>query len=380
MKFLTIGDLQIDCDDANSQRSIQTRNTLGWLVDLIDNVKPDVVVHLGDYGENNNGVDHYSLMLMTWFISEVQRMVPCSFWLAGNHDFKTESGDVNLMQSLRYLMNENHQVAFPWCSGPENTFFCSYLAKDSSEKFRAEMGLLFEERSQQVLFSHLPVRGAMFAPGRYDEDGMDPNWFPGFTVVGHYHKPNPPSFQQIASGHAILYAGAPMSHDFRDNCYGLETHQQLRGVWLLDIQQGVVTESPQFFENPCAHYFLSFSADVEYDGQHNSGMVHDDWFNTKCVIPLDRTTVRITVPADKEDQAAQIFSQTSEASMVLRDDRHEHKTTNLSAIDPDANSIQAVEEYVDAMSGNLGGLDPVTLKLVGKQLVTGSYQLPEVQQ
>lgn len=380
MKTLVVGDLQIYCADSGSRRSEQTRNTLGWVIDQIDTLKPDLFVHLGDFGEDNQGTDHYSLTLMTWFASQVFQRVPQSYWLTGNHDFYTKDGTVNLMTALGYLFSENHHAVFPWASGPENTMFVSYLPEGTSERWRAEAGLTFAEREQKVLFSHLPVEGAMWGPGRFDDKGLDPNWFPRHTIVGHYHRPNPPDPVQMGTGHCIWYAGSPMSHDFRDNCYGLTPEQQLRGIWLFDILDGQVTAPPQFIENPHAVYYLSFTADVEYDPSANSAIVHDDWFNTSCRIPLDRTVLQITVPPGKQDAAQTVFSQTTAGVTVLQEGQSQvpAEVQQSKSIHPDTDPAQAVVQYVDDLpAGKLDGLDPETLKQTGVSLVQGQYQLPE---
>lgn len=378
MKVLVIGDLQIEATDSGSPRAEQTRNTLSWVLSELDQHRPDMAVHLGDFGENNKGVDHYSLTLMMWFVSEACRRVPQSYWLVGNHDYYTDDGGVNLMTALRYLMPENHRVAWPWETGPEGTLFVSYLKSGMKERFRAEVGLLFSEKEKCVMFSHLPVNGAMFGPGRFEENGLDPTWLPSQTIVGHYHKPNPPDPNLAAFGNAIWYAGSPMSHDFRDNCYGLTPEQQLRGIWLFEIADGQVQSAPTFLENPYAHYFLSLSASVEYDASHNSAIVHDEWFNNHCRLPLDRTTVKITVPAGQEESAQVVFGQTAQSAMVLREDQHAATVEAGTIIDPDASPSQAVTEYVDGLSANkLQGLDAGTLKQTGVSLVEGQYALPQ---
>jgi len=375
MKILVVGDLQILCEDSGGIRAEQTRGTLSWVLGVLDQYKPDAMVHLGDYGEDNRGVDHYSLTLMTWFMSETFKRVEKSWWLVGNHDFCTEDGSVNLMTALQPLMPENHHVPWPWSTGPEGTMFVSYLNKDGKENFRVESGMVFAEKEKTVLFSHLPVNGAMFSPHRFEEGGIDPTWLPHQTIVGHYHRPNPPDPALAAFGNAIWYAGSPMSHDFRDNCYDLTPAQQLRGIWLFDIEKGEVVAPPVFIENPAAVYYLSFAADLDA-----AGVVQDDWFTKHCVLPLDRTVLKLTVPPGKEEQATAIFDQTTKASTILRSDQHVSATVeeSVQVINPDATPAQAVTEYVAGLPPEkLSGLDPAVLEKTGVDLVQDGYSLPE---
>ena len=379
VKTLVVGDLHIECGHLKSERTAQTKETLRWVLAEIDRLQPEVFVHLGDFGEDNRGVDHYSLSLMSWFISEVCRQVGRSYWLVGNHDYFTADGGINLMSSLSPLMPDQHQVVWPWATGPDGIMFVSYLREGSEDKVRSELGLVWSESADCVLFSHLPVRGAMFAPGRLDEEGMDPAWFPRQTIVGHYHRPNPPTELQMGTGRWIWYAGSPMSHDFRDNCYNLEPRQQLRGIWLFDIQSGVITSAPVFIENPHARYFLAFNADFEYDSSANSCKVFDDWFNLRCQIPLERTSLRLTVPPGKEGLATDVFGRIFQSVSVLRSDQHDSVSSlGEAAIDPQADPALAVEEYVAGLSADkLKGLDRRVLSETGAAIIRGTYQLPE---
>lgn len=370
MKFLVVGDLQLLCDDPASRRSEQTRNTLAWIVQAIEQHKPEVFVHLGDFGESNKGVDHYSLSLMTWFLRSVFDRVPQSFWLTGNHDFFNEDGSVNLMSALGYLMPPNHKAVWPWCTGPENTMFVSYLSPGSRDRWRAEAGLVFAERERTLLFSHLPVNGAMYSPGVLESKGLDPDWFPKETVVGHYHRPNPPSQAQQCFGHWIWYAGSPMSHDYRDNCYGLTREQQLRGIWVFEIEDGHSTRFPEFLPNPHAHYYLSFSSQVA------NGVILDPWFNEQCILPPDRTSMRLTVPAGQETAAIPVLSGMA-SHAVLREDARPSLGPIGQAIDPDTAPQHAVQQYVQSLpEDRLKGLDPIQLAQFGVSLVDGNYQSP----
>lgn len=384
MRVLVSGDLQIDASDSGSERAEQTRNTLAWILGQLDEHRPDMFVHLGDYGEDNRGVDHYSLTLMTWFASEVFRQVPQSYWLVGNHDYFTEDGSVNLASALGYLFPENHHVAWPWCHGPEGTMFVSFLKPGGQERFRAENGLLFGERDNHVLFSHLPVTGAMYGPNRFEENGIDPSWFPKHTIVGHYHQPNLPDPTQTAFGHAIWYAGSPMSHDFRDNVYGLSESQQLRGVWLFDIENGSVASQPVLLPNPHCTYYLSFSSPIDYGfyttdtDVEGDWCVKDAWFTEHCIVPLDRTKIRVTVPKGHDEQARSVLAPLSAGLTVLQEGDHAAPQVQTTSIDPDSAPEQAVVDYVDGLEPEkLKGLDPATLKQTGVQLVRGNYRLPE---
>ena len=371
MKFLVSGDLQLLCDDPGSPRSEQTRNTLSWIIREIDQHHPEVFVHLGDFGESNEGVDHYSLSLMTWFMRGVFDRTPKSYWLTGNHDFFTEDGSINLMSALGSLMPPNHKAVWPWDGhGPEGTMFVSYLSPGSRERWRADAGLVFAEREHTVLFSHLPVNGAMYSPGILESKGLDADWFPKQTIVGHYHRPNPPSQVQQTFGNFIWYAGSPMSHDFRDNCYGLTREQQLRGIWLFDISEGRITTFPTFLPNPHATYYLSFSSGL------NNGAILDPWFNQQCVLPPERTVLRLTVPAGQESSTIPALSGMA-SHAVLREDSRPTLGPVGQAIDPDTAPSNAVQQYVQSLpEDRLKGLDPARLAEFGVSLVQQQYQSP----
>jgi len=377
LKILVIGDLQIDCADSTSKRSEQTQNTLCWLLSLIASQQPGMLVHLGDFGEDNRGVDHRSLGLMTWFLAEVFKSVPTSYWLVGNHDFCTEDGSVNLMSSLGRLFSPSHQVVWPWCNGPEGTSFVSYLGEGNKERWRAEAGLVFSEFDKCVLFSHLPVKGGMFGPNRFDGSGLDPDCFPKTTVVGHYHKPNPPDLSLGWPDKTIWYCGAPMSHDFRDNCYGLLPSQQLRGVWVFDVVRGELQSAPTFIENPYSHYYVSFSTDVSFDAACNVGYVHDSWFNCSRRVPLERTHLRLTVPTGKEVIAELILKPHVHSLTLLSEASALAGVASSIQIDPNSTPESSICDYVDSLADSrLNGLGRDDLKKDGISLVQGTYNLP----
>lgn len=366
MKTLIIGDLQIDASNPHGERAEQTRNTLAWVVQMAAQYRPDISVHLGDYGESNQGVDHYTLSLMCWFAAELVKQCPDIYWLVGNHDYFNDDGSINLMSALEPLLPGT--VTWPWMAGPEGTLFLSYLKPGDADRFRLEVGLLFAAREDTVLFSHMPVTGAMYRPGVYEKGGLEPDWHPAQTFVGHYHKPNPPDPMQAAFGHAIWYCGSPMSHDFRDNCYGLTPEQQLRGIWLAEIQNGRVVEVPVFLENPHATYFLSFRADV--DGT----VIHDDWFNNQCRLPMDRTVVRITPPAGKEKIAESMFQGAKSVNVLLESQYVAPEATALNPDDPPETTMLAYVEHLP--EGSLKGLDRPIVERVGTELLQNSFQLP----
>src|SRR5215475_1969091 len=114
VKFLIIGDLHLHCAHPDSARADQARNTAKWVIERIEEHRPDVFVHMGDLGERTNGIDHHSLTVMTKLIAEVGRLMPAkrAFWLIGNHDYHTKTGDINLMSALAPLMPDQI-VAWP---------------------------------------------------------------------------------------------------------------------------------------------------------------------------------------------------------------------------------------------------------------------------
>lgn len=369
MRFLVVGDLQLHCEDQTADRTRQSVETLQWILGLLQEHRPDAFVHLGDFGESVHGVDHHTLALMTWFVANVGNQVGPNncWWLVGNHDFYTRDGEVNLMRSLSHLM-PGHNVPFPWVQGPEHTLFVSWLPPGHKDRLRAEFGLLYGKGEKFVMFTHLPVQGAMYRPGHYEQNGVDPNWLPRVTFCGHYHTPNPPEPAQAAFGHAVWFCGSPMSHDFRDNCYGLSAAQQLRGVWLVDVNYGQLISPPIFIPNPHARYFVSFTSDVDAAGNPT-----DVWYNQHCILPRERTTFRVAVPKGKEGTVS-----VDAGKVLVRTHVPEQNMEVSTTISPNASPQQAVRDYLQAVGDDkLGGLDRAALENDGVQLVSGTFQTPK---
>lgn len=351
MRFLVVGDLQLLCEDTASDRAEQSRGTLSWILSLMDQYRPDAFVHLGDLGERNDGIDHYTLSLVSWFVREVgNRIAPAhAFWLVGNHDYFTADGSINLMSSLAPWMEPHHVVVWPWKTGPEGTLFVSYL--EGPEKFRLETGLLFEAREKSVLFCHQPISGSLWRAGGVESAGIAAEILPRQTFVGHYHMPNPCPAVWAAFGNAVWFCGAPMAHDFRDNAYGLTAEQQLRGVWLVDIQNGDILQRPYQLLNPCCQYFLSFQTDFGPGGE-----VLDQWLPS-CVLPPERTTVKLTVPPGKEDMARVAFRSYKSVSVLSASTSQNLGSGLPPVVNPHATSDATVRQYVSQLPDDkLAGL------------------------
>lgn len=364
MKFLIIGDLQISCPDGFSEHADLMRKTLTWITQVIAEEKPDAVVHLGDYGESNRGVDHYSLSLMTWFISAVSTYVRPEncLWLVGNHDYGNRTGTVNLMTSLSPLM-PGHKIAWPWCDGPGGTLGVSYLVDNL--KFRAEMGLLWTELADapQTLFCHQRINGAFLRQGQVEEAGIDPECLPTFTFVGHYHNADYPLAQHpnIPPTKGLWYCGSPYAKDFRDNIYSLPPHRQTRGVWTAEIVNGRVSAWPKFFVNPFTSVYVALYTDVNEQG------FLDPWLPT-LQVPLQNCCMRVSVPRGKGEIARKFLAGAKSLTVLEQADRVVSETK---AIDTALPPPEVVKQYVESGRQNLGGQSAEDLIQTGCALLKG---------
>ena len=369
MRVLVVGDLQILAIDPTSERTKIIKDSLAWVLQVIDHYRPEMFVHLGDLGESHQGIDHHSLGLVSQFIADVGKRFQkgMAFWLAGNHDFYTKDGDVNFMSSLKPLM-EGHNIAVPWSNGPENTMFCSYLS--DKNHLRADLGLVWEENSNCVLFSHVPIQGATMRHGCFDPTGVDPNSLPVYTFVGHYHHPGFPTTGS-SSGRWVWYAGSPFSWDYRDNVYGLRPDQQRRGVLLTDVVGGHVVTAPMLLENPHTDYYASFHANIGPDGYPD-----DSWFRTQFAIPPERTHLKLVVPRGYESLAEHALGSVVKELKILTQSDEPVTNATQTAINSNTPAMDVIASYVDSKKQPWNGLNPESLKTVGCSLM---QQQPVVQ-
>lgn len=275
MKILIAGDLQI-YGNLGSTRYDITVKTLNWLKDLLLNTSPDMFVHMGDFGEENASVSIPCLTLMTDFIHIAETFSDKCYWLVGNHDYATNTGDYNLMSALASMMSDCSFVCWPRLMN-EPYGFLSYLR--SHDKARTH--ILEMKPYINMLFTHHPIKGSLIREGYYDDHGLDPNELPSLTFVGHYHRPDIVKIEDKT----IIYTGSPMCFDYRDDLLG--KGNQKRGVWLWDTDSS--SNGIQFIENPHTEYYCTVTCNTlsEYEE-----------FLSKIQVPITSLHVRLFTHKD----------------------------------------------------------------------------------
>lgn len=326
MNILVVGDLHINCISTSDRHKITT-STLKWILDLVEELKPDAFVQLGDLGDDHSIISVFSLGLITDFIASISFVMKNkpTFWLVGNHDYASRDGCTNLLLSLSSFFPNNTHLAWPSYDSKEFQLI-SYLP--SNDQF------LNVRKSTNLLFTHHPIEGSRFSSSILDKDGVSTTSLPEYTIAGHYHKP----FLRKNNNSSILYAGAPISYDFNDNILEADSQFQERRVWLISLNNSNRVETTQSIVNPYTDYYASMRCSTEEDFISHFSRIK---------IPLSKLRLRVFLP-DILSSSSIINSKLSEVKYlrVYRSSKDDTKElSNPKIIKIDTKPIDAVKEY-----------------------------------
>jgi DNA repair exonuclease SbcCD nuclease subunit len=264
MKALVFGDCHFNSSHAD--HLLYLDKSLTYLLSLIEEHKPDILVNLGDTFDSFASIDTKSLLAgwrWTKLLGERLKAVGGEdfFVLRGNHDTAT-TGE-SFISTFECLATP---VLSPKYMG--DVVLMPYT-KDPDEAWTAISQNL---GSIKVLFSHLDWSGYTLPSGsitRGIDAGTFSTHFPGTMVLnGHYHRP--------CTIGPVHFVGSPLCRDFND------ADPDLRGFAL--YEDGKLA----FLENPHRYYMAVIHAESEGDlKQQVDALPKPDETKLKLFVPKD---------------------------------------------------------------------------------------------
>lgn len=201
MQIIIIGDKHIKI--SNLPQSIEL---LRWIEQQVVDIKPNLLVDLGDSFDNHAIIRSEVLTEFTKHIQEVTKTCPYIYVL-GNHDmYKPTSSKYHALQSLN--IPNLHVITKPQKKG--NLSFIPFMPNPKD----------FPKELTGICFAHQTFIGADYGSIR-SLDGVDTKIIQGVDLMisGHIHKK-----QQFDK---VFYPGSPISSGIRDV-------DQVKGIHTLD--------------------------------------------------------------------------------------------------------------------------------------------------
>jgi len=167
-----------------------------WL-ELVDEVKPDLVVNLGDVFHTLSPYIRKDVLMVGSEIFQETAKRCRVVVLAGNHDMFR--GEV----AIKFLENVNIRIidqAYEGREGDIRMTFVPYGWESSLDRLH----------ETDLLFLHTDVKGVKLSSGKIMEEGIEPFLNVGkFVFNGHIHRP-----QRVGN---IECVGSVMQHDFSES-------------------------------------------------------------------------------------------------------------------------------------------------------------------
>lgn len=230
--------------------------TIDWFIDLMEKLKPDIVVIGGDTGDTNGLVNAVATAFINQFMNSIIKTANNLdikvVVLTGNHELFDKEGNMSLIQHFGYFGRDVSIVT--------NTMM-RYEGEDASilfvpymydEKY-AELVTEINDNEFDVVFSHLDYVGAGINPKMKSIHGFDINNISVDTTIinAHYHHT---SDEQITPKVRLVHSGAPYHRNHSD-----DPQDTKRGAILYDT----ATKELQRIQNPNTEYFFTIvSSDV----------------------------------------------------------------------------------------------------------------------
>lgn len=325
-KILLIGDPHLKISNLQTAKKF-----LDWVADVVDQIRPDKVVNLGDT------FDTHSVLrseLLAEFKKHVLRITAyCEYiYVLGNHDmFKPNDSTYHALQPF---MDEygNFTVIDKMVHRDDlGITFVPYLPNHD----------LFPSETLSICITHQTFLGCDFG-GYKPESGIDPdNVSADLIISGHIHKKQ--SFGKV------VYPGSPYAQSMKDI-------NQIKGLMVLDTK----TFKTSFIQTPLPSW-RSLEIDVSN--------IDDTISTVKDLInPIDNWVVVFTGPRKEISALLDSKEWKSLCNKV-------HISTRTKYID--SNRVQQVKinsytvtdiaaEYIDKVYS--GGLDKALIKKTMRQL------------
>lgn len=239
MKLLLYSD--VHWGDSTIESCTLALQSLG---DYVDEYRPDVVINLGDTFHPKDAVSARTLSAATRaFDTLCQRVaIACAdhFAIHGNHDVGDRAGAVSSAEILRLAGVRFPDREYRLDTGNGVIGFLSFGGE--ADDIRAVAGIMADSCS--VIVSHVPLLGAIFAPGKADTDGhaLDAAGLGVARVFsGHYHHP-----QTFRAGDTeVCVVGSPAYHTWGDLVIaGADGKALPRGFVLVDTDDWSVRRLP----------------------------------------------------------------------------------------------------------------------------------------
>lgn len=255
----------------------QHRKTYAWIAEQVADLKPDMVVNLGDTIETQGFVDTLTLNVITEGLGKVAAVCKLlgikHYQILGNHDIKT-------LKPLIHSLPQFPVVEDFLYLKKEDILFQSY-----TENFDAFKGRL-EKKNPAWVFTHVDAKGSLLFKGLFGK-GFDPRWLPSECTVfnGHHHVPH--TMNNSIGQPVWINVGSCMYHNHKDKA----VPDQPRGILLATLSKSQIGSRVECerIENP--HTDILHTVEVDPDTP----------FTVPNTVIPSRTYLRVITPADMKE-------------------------------------------------------------------------------
>jgi len=334
MKILFIGDPHLKIS-----RFELSKDFLSWVNKTVAEIKPDLVVNLGDTFDTHSIVRAEIASVFHKHVLEVSSITPY-YYVLGNHDmFRPNDNTYHALQPFMHI--ENFTV-IDKIVNLNGITWVPYQADHTN----------FPSKTLSLCVAHQTFVGANFGNGYRPEDGVDSDAISADLIIsGHIH-----TRQQFGK---VIYPGSPFSQ-------GIDDAGQDKGLMLFDTDTFEYT----FIQSPFPRWHV---LKCEINGDFNISKLHD--FLNNEPIKTDNWVIDIVGP--KSEIAAYLGS---EDFLNLKKDRLiKIKPTYTDLIKSDRIQIKAVSIY-DILSEYIekvydGSLDKDLLKKESLKIINNTNSI-----
>lgn len=227
--FLVIGDPHIQIKNFQIIQVLIERVKV-----IIDKIKPDAVVILGDTLHSHEKVDSRCLNMSYKLVDEIRKKVPC-FLLIGNHDyihnkvFLTNEHAFNALKEWEnvYVIDTPRSFTI----GDYRFVFCPYVEDGRLQEALSLVKPSIKQSPPKCIFCHATFKGAILDNGTVSTLGESSD--DNFYCSGHIHKTG-----WIKSN--VFYPGTPYQTSFGEDdkkgIYSMTfTDEQLPKIQRIDL-------------------------------------------------------------------------------------------------------------------------------------------------
>lgn len=327
MKILFIGDPHLKIN-----RLSLVRDFNNWILSIVDQYKPDLVVNLGDTFDTHAVVR--SEILTEFFNSVDEIKSKCTYiYVLGNHDmYKPNDSTYHALKHIKdtrknFIIIDSPRVI-------DDITYVPYTHDDS----------LFPKIDTRLCVAHQGFIGADYghavATTGVDLESIGKN---KLVISGHIHKKHELTSEKNNS--KVFYVGTPYAQDSSDI-------DLIKGVHIYDT----VSDTFTFIESPLPMWrSLRFDISSPKDFDHVTDVISKsvDFFNNWVVYISGPKTEILSYLSSKEYKNAALQKKISIKTSFLD---KEKKNTQISAVSVGA----IIEEYIDKIYS--GSLDKTMLK------------------